>query len=139
MKTSKEKYCEHELVPVHECTKCRKTFDVLPSAGDLKENNCPRCGAGKDNKLKTSLITGYLCGTTAGHTFLHIEQSALCAESSARQKAEAEVERLRGQLTRAVSIAGVLLADIEDFHEGDSDDEWTRTGWNDSRISKYLL
>ena len=54
-------------------------------------------------------------------------------------KAEAEVERLRGQLTRAVSIAGVLLADIEDFHEGDSDDEWTRRGWNDSRISKYLL
>ena len=55
------------------------------------------------------------------------------------EKAEAEVERLREQLTRAVSIAGVLLADIEDFHQGDSDDEWTRKGWNDSRISKYLL
>ena len=49
------------------------------------------------------------------------------------------VERLRSQLTRAVSIAGVLLADIEDFHEGDSDDEWTRNGWNDSRISKSML
>jgi hypothetical protein len=52
---------------------------------------------------------------------------------------QTEVERLQGQLTRAVSIAGVLLADIEDYHEGDPDDEWTRNGWNDSRISKSLL
>jgi hypothetical protein len=52
---------------------------------------------------------------------------------------QAEVERLQRQLTRAVSIAGVLLADIEDFLKGDSDDEWTRNGWNDSRISKSLL
>jgi DNA repair exonuclease SbcCD ATPase subunit len=56
-----------------------------------------------------------------------------------RVELKAEVERLRSQLTRAVSIAGVLLADIEDFLEGDSDDDWTRNGWNDSRISKSLL
>jgi len=52
---------------------------------------------------------------------------------------KAEVERLSGQLTRAVSIAGVLVADIEDFHENATDEEWTSSGWNDSRISKSLL
>jgi len=66
-------------------------------------------------------------------------RSPLCEMTERAKKAEAEVERLQGQLTRAVSIAGVLLADIEDFHEGDSDDEWTRNGWNDSRISKSML
>ena len=81
----------------------QQAFDVLPSAEEIKDN-CPHCGAGKDNNLKTSLITGYLCGTTAGHAFLHIEQSSLCEERSARQKAESEVERLTKRMKEAEDI-----------------------------------
>ena len=87
MKTSKEKYCEHELVSVQECTKCNKTFDVLPSAEEIKDN-CPHCGAEYFDAMQ------WECGTTP---IIYDEtlRSPLCKEREARQKAEAEVKRLK--------------------------------------------
>ena len=84
--------------------------------------------------------------TDAAHNFDKYEEYTYGAVLDCSRKLErelnaskAEVERLAGQLIRAVSIAGVLLADIEDFHGNATDEEWTSSGWNDSRISKSLL
>ena len=87
-------------------------------------NACPHCGAENEHSTRKYLFKGepafiYECGSllaTDGGT-----KTTLCAEREARQKAEAEVERLKEQLKRAIEIAELpycrYLHDAATYHE----------------------
>lgn len=66
---------------------------------DTPADDCPHCGAEENDSLLSNTAKRFDCGSIwcyAGNAFR--EHSALCKERSARQKAEAEVERLREAL-----------------------------------------
>jgi hypothetical protein len=71
---------------------------------------CPHCGAEQQpisNRAGGMTHDGWICGT---RRFLPENiRSTLCLEREARQKAEAEVKRLKANLRRAVEIAEDFL------------------------------
>ena len=102
-------------------------------------NACPHCGAAFATLEGGTTFT---CGSNR-HPDSSISQSYLCLEREARQKAEAEVERLRGQLQQAVDIAEVFESELDEYHSVDRncpDAAWHYPyGWERSEEAKNKL
>lgn len=75
---------------------------------------CPHCGAEPRDIYPDS--TQYHCFTWVGAT---LDRTDLCRERAKSQKLEAEVERLRANLRRAIEIAEVL-----DYHHAPYTDKY---------------
>ena len=72
---------------------------------------CPHCGAAsrlKLNRRGKSPYHEYRCGTSTGAF-----ESELCKERKARQKAEAEVHRLHGEVMKGARILATIVDTLE--------------------------
>ena len=71
-------------------------FDTTPTP---QTDSCPHCGAEKN----AHSIIYWKCHAQKN------QRSVLCIEREARQKAEAEVEKLKAQLSMAIDLADRLF------------------------------
>jgi len=84
---------------------------------------CPHCGDEPvSHPHDDPAWQEYRCGTVYGYYPSH-----LCRERESRQKAEAEVERLRANLRRAIEIAVNLSYDYADTEYDDELDQLKAT------------
>jgi len=86
-------------------------METINQTETTRTDVCPNCGAESQGQTFSGKNTVFYCGAIIGET--KNEQSRLCIERKARQKAQAEVERLR-------ELCGAAIDAIDRWEEKQS-------------------